>query len=102
MNRVLVAISLAVSVTLPAFANLELATKNACMGCHAVDRKVLGPAYQDVAKKYAGQKDALKTVMANIKSGGSGKWGAIPMPAQTALSEADTKTLATWILAGAK
>lgn len=86
----------------PAFANLDLAKKNACMACHAVDKKVVGPAYQEVAKKYAGQKDAAAALVKNIKTGGSGKWGPIPMPAQAALSDADANTLAAWILAGAK
>jgi cytochrome c len=86
----------------PAFANLDLAKKNACMSCHAVDKKLVGPAYQDVAKKYAGQKDAVAIVAKNIKAGGSGKWGPVPMPAQAALSDADATTLATWILSGAK
>ncbi|WP_446719599.1 c-type cytochrome [Hydrogenophaga sp. OTU3427] len=83
-------------------ANLALAQKNACMACHAVDKKLVGPAYQDVAKKYAGQKDAVDALVKSIKAGGSGKWGAVPMPAQAALSDADAKTLASWILGGAK
>lgn len=86
----------------PAFANLQLAQKSACLSCHAVDKKVLGPAFQDVAKKYAGQKDAVTAITASIKNGGSGKWGPIPMPASEGLSEADAKTLATWIAGGAK
>jgi cytochrome c len=86
----------------PAFANLEMAKKNACMACHAVDKKLVGPAYQEVAKKYAGQKDAEAQLIKSIKAGGSGKWGPTPMPAQTALSDADAKTLAAWILGGAK
>ena len=85
-----------------AFASADLAKKNACMSCHAVDRKLVGPSYQDVAKKYAGQKDAVATLAKSIKAGGAGKWGPVPMPAQPALSDADAKTLATWILAGAK
>jgi cytochrome c len=102
MKRLLTALILSTMASAPAFASLELATKNACMSCHAVDKKVLGPSYQDVAKKYEKEKDAALKIAANIKAGGSGKWGPIPMPAQTALSEADAKTLATWILAGAK
>ncbi len=102
MKRVLVVLVLAATASLPALANKDLATKNACMACHAVDKKVLGPSYQDVAKKYAGQKDAVTALTNSIKAGGSGKWGAIPMPAQAALSDADAKTLATWILGGAK
>lgn len=86
----------------PAFASADLAKKNACMSCHAVDRKLVGPSYQDVAKKYAGQKDAVANLASSIKAGGAGKWGPVPMPAQSALSEADAKTLAAWILAGAK
>lgn len=96
-----VVLSLAV-LSAPAFANLELATKNACMGCHQVAVKVLGPSYADVAKKYAGQKDAEATLAKHIKDGGVGRWGQVPMPAQAQLSEADAKKLAAWILGGAK
>ena len=76
-----------------------LATKSACMACHAVDKKLVGPAYKDVAAKYKGT-DVAK-LAASIKAGGSGKWGPVPMPAQAALSDADAKTLAAWVLAGA-
>jgi len=62
----------------------------------------VGPAYREVAKKYAGQQDAEATLAKSIKAGGTGKWGPIPMPAQTALSDADAKTLAAWVLDGAK
>jgi cytochrome c len=86
----------------PALANLQLAQKNACMACHAVDKKLVGPSYQDVAKKYAGQKDAEATLVKSIKGGGSGKWGSVPMPAQAGLSDADAKSLAAWVLGGAK
>ena len=95
-------LALAALTASSAYANLDLAKKNACTACHAVDKKLVGPAYQDVAKKYSGQKDAVAAVAKNIKAGGSGKWGPVPMPAQAALSEADANTLATWILAGAK
>lgn len=100
--RLSTAIALAALVSTPVWANLDLAKKNACTACHAVDKKVVGPAYQDVAKKYAGQKDAEATLIKSIKAGGSGKWGPVPMPPQTALSDADAKTLAAWVLAGAK
>ena len=86
----------------PAMASLELATKNACTACHAVDKKIVGPSYADVAKKYAGQKDATAALAASIKAGGAGKWGPVPMPAQAALSDADLGTLAAWIAGGAK
>ncbi len=94
--------AVAAVVALPASANLALAQKNACMACHAVDKKLVGPAYQDVAKKYAGQADASAKVTESIRKGGTGKWGQIPMPAQPTLSEADAKTLADWVLNGAK
>lgn len=87
---------------MPAHADLALAQKSACMACHAVDKKVLGPAYQSVAEKYAKEKDYVPKLAARIRSGGSGTWGPIPMPAQSALSEKDATTLATWILANAK
>ena len=88
-------------IALPAAANVELAQKNACMACHSVEKKVLGPAFKDVASKYAGQADATVKLSESIRKGGSGKWGPVPMPAQPNLSEADAKTLAAWIL-GAK
>jgi cytochrome c len=76
-----------------------LATKSACMACHATDKKLVGPSYKDVAAKYKGME--ADKLAASIKAGGSGKWGPVPMPAQAALSDADAKTLAAWILAGA-
>lgn len=96
------------SITLIAFAstgvwaNADLAKNNNCMACHGVDKKIVGPAYKDVAKKYAGQSEAEATLAKSIKAGGSGKWGPIPMPAQAQLSDADAKALAAWVLAGAK
>ncbi len=76
-----------------------LAQKNACMGCHAADKKLVGPAYKDVAAKYKGMKPA--ELAASIKKGGAGKWGPVPMPAQANLSDGDAKLLAEWVLAGA-
>jgi cytochrome c len=98
----ILAAAVAAFTSVPAAANLALAQKNACTACHAVDKKLVGPAYQDVAKKYAGQKDAEAKLLESIRKGGAGKWGAIPMPAQPALSDADAKTLANWVLNGAK
>ncbi|KAB2902454.1 MAG: c-type cytochrome [Burkholderiaceae bacterium] len=85
-----------------ASASQALAQQKACLACHAVDKKLVGPAFQEVAKKYAGQKDAEAQLVRSIKSGGSGKWGPVPMPAQAALSEGDAQTLAAWVLAGAR
>ena len=98
MNFKSSALALAALLSVPAWANMDLAKKNTCTACHNVEKKLVGPAYQEIAKKYAGQKDLAKS----IKAGGSGKWGPVPMPAQAALSDADATTLATWILAGAK
>ena len=97
-----ITLALAFTSALPAWANLDLAKKNACMACHAADKKIVGPSYSDVAKKYAGQVDAASNLAKSIKAGGSGKWGPVPMPAQASLSDADATTLATWILSGAK
>lgn len=92
----------AVLAATPVFASKELAQKNACLACHASDKKIVGPAYVDVARKYGGQKDAEAALAKSIKAGGAGKWGPVPMPAQPALSDADAKTLAAWVLGGAK
>ncbi len=100
MKLIHIALAATALVSAPAFASKDLANKNACMACHAVDRKLVGPSFQDIAKKNAGvSADALA---ANIKKGGSGKYGPVPMPAQANLSDADAKTLAAWIMAGAK
>jgi len=75
----------------------ELLSKNGCTACHGINNKIVGPAFTDVAKKHAGKVDYL---VGKIKSGGSGVWGAVPMPPQT-LSDADAKTIAAWLAAGA-
>ncbi len=102
MIRLTAALFLTAIAAVPAHASLALATKNACTACHAVDKKLVGPAYKDIAQKYASQKDAAATLAKSIKAGGSGKWGPVPMPAQPALSDADALTLAQWGLGGAK
>lgn len=102
MNFKTATLAFACILSLPAWANMDLAKKNACIACHNVNKKLVGPAYLDVAKKYADQKDATVNLAKSIKAGGSGKWGPVPMPSQPSLSDADATTLATWILAGAK
>jgi cytochrome c len=82
----------------PAFANPELAQKKNCMACHAVDQKVIGPAYKDVAAKYAGQTDAVPKLTQKVMKGGAGVWGAVPMPANPQVNEAEAKQLVQWIL----
>ena len=99
MKRTLFAFVAAAALAVPALADQALATKNNCMACHSVDKKLVGPAFKDVAKKYAGQKDAEAMLVTKVIKGGSGVWGAIPMPANSQLKEADAKTLVTWILA---
>ena len=79
----------------------EIATKNACMGCHQVDKKLVGPAYKEVAAKYKGDKTAMAKLTDKVKKGGSGVWGPVPMPANPNISDADVKTVLEWILAGA-
>ena len=86
------------AVTVPAFANPELAQKKNCMACHAVEKKLVGPAYKEVAAKYAGQKDAADKLAQKIMKGGSGVWGAIPMPANPQVTDAEAKQLAQWVL----
>ncbi len=72
--------------------------KNGCAACHGVDKKIVGPSYQDVAAKYRGDKDALAKLTQKVKAGGSGVWGAVPMPPNAQVPEADTKALVSWIL----
>lgn len=97
------AIAATALVAAPAMANMDLAKKSNCMACHAVDKKVVGPAYQEVAKKYKPADEAK--LVDKVMKGGSGTWGTVPMPPKggnAALTEADAKTLVKWILAGAK
>jgi cytochrome c len=86
----------------PAMASLDLAKKSNCMSCHTVDKKLVGPAYKEVAAKYAGKADAVKMLSEKVKKGGKGAWGEIPMPPNAAVKDADIETLVKWILAGAK
>ena len=86
----------------PAHADNALAAKYGCLGCHASATKLVGPAYQDVAAKYADDKQAVAHLVASIRNGGSGRWGDMAMPPQPQVKDADAKKLAAWILAGAK
>jgi cytochrome c len=85
-------------VSLPAWASAELAQKKNCMACHAVDKKLIGPGYKEVAAKYAGQKDAADKLAQKIVKGGSGVWGQVPMPANPQVTEAEAKQLAAWVM----
>lgn len=97
MKNVLI-LSLALLAPAAAFANQELAQKKNCMACHAVDKKLVGPAYKDVAAKYAKDKDASKKLAEKILKGGSGVWGPVPMPANPQVTAAEAETLAKWVL----
>lgn len=85
-------------VALPAAASPELAQKGGCLACHAVDKKVVGPSYKEVAAKYKGDAKAEAMLADKVKKGGVGTWGEIPMPPNAAVSDADIKTLVKWIL----
>jgi cytochrome c len=98
MKRVLLAMTVAVTVAAPAFADQALATSKNCMACHALDKKLVGPAYKDVAAKYASDKTAVDKLAAKIMKGGSGVWGPVPMPANAQVNEAEAKKLAAWVL----
>lgn len=81
-----------------AFASPELARSKNCMACHAVGNKVVGPAYKDVAAKYAGDAGAEDRLTQKVLKGGSGVWGPVPMPANAQVSEAEARTLVKWVL----
>ncbi|MGJ7543756.1 c-type cytochrome [Variovorax sp. LT1R16] len=98
MKKVLSVALLSLGLAAPAFADLALASSKNCMSCHAVERKVLGPSFKDVAAKYKEDKGAVDTLASKIRKGGAGVWGPVPMPANNQVSEADAKKLAGWIL----
>jgi cytochrome c len=99
MKSVLILAAAVASMSvLPAWASADMAQKKNCMACHATDKKLIGPSYKDVASKYAGQKDAADKLAQKILKGGSGVWGAVPMPANPQVSEAEAKQLAAWVL----
>ena len=75
----------------------KLAQTKGCLACHAPDKKLVGPAYKEVAKKYAGQPDAVNKLAEKVMKGGSGVWGPVPMP-PNAVSDAEAKQLVSWIL----
>ena len=105
MKRILVTIAALATVfaaSTPALADMATATAKNCMACHAVDKKLVGPSYKDIATKYAGQADAVDKLAGKVVKGGSGAWGPVPMPANAQVNDADAKKLVAWILAGSK
>lgn len=97
MKRSVFVLLAAVAVATPVLADQAMAQKKNCMACHAVEKKVVGPGYKDVSKKYAGQ-DATAKLVTKVMKGGSGVWGAIPMPANPQVNQAEAETLVKWIL----
>lgn len=97
--KTMIAVAAAAGVLLagPASADEALAKKHNCLVCHQIDKKSVGPSYQDIAKKYKGQKVAAQLVE-KVKKGGSGAWGPVPMPPNAAVPDADIKKLVDWIL----
>jgi cytochrome c len=76
----------------------ELIKKDGCTACHSVDKKIVGPAYKDVANKYRNDPKAAAYLEQKVKKGGSGVWGPVPMPPNTQVSDADIKTIVNWVL----
>jgi len=98
-KTILSAAALVLAAALPAQASEDLAKKHFCTTCHVVKgAKTIGPTYADVAKKYAGQKDAEAKLFDKVKKGGQGVWGQVPMPPNAAVPDADVKALVKWIL----
>lgn len=101
MKRALLIMAAITTLAAPAIADEALAKSKNCMACHAVDKKLVGPAYKEVAKKYAGDAKAVDVLAAKIVKGsevGKGNWGAVPMPPNPQVSEAEAKKLAAWVL----
>jgi cytochrome c len=92
------AAALATTQGVYAQAPTDLLQKSGCLACHAVDKKVVGPSYQEVAAKYKGDAGAAAKLMEKVKKGGSGVWGQVPMPPNPTVSDADLKTMVTYIL----
>jgi len=95
---IIAAAAAAVVLAAPARADEALAKKHNCLACHQLDKKVVGPAYKDIAKKYKGKSGAAALLAEKVKKGGSGTWGPIPMPPNAAVPDADVKKLVDWIL----
>ena len=105
MKRIFAAIAALAAgfaVSTPVLADMALATSKNCMACHAVEKKLVGPSYKDIATKYAGQADALDKLAGKVIKGGAGAWGPVPMPANAQINDADAKKLVAWILAVSK
>ncbi|MGH8550411.1 MAG: c-type cytochrome [Methylococcales bacterium] len=100
INRLVSVAFIGAIAAFPVQANEKLATDNGCMACHKIDTKVVGPSFKQIAAKYKGDKGAAGALFDKVKKGGSGAWGAVPMPPNSPrVSDADIETLVKWILA---
>lgn len=101
MKRTLI-LSLASTIALlgagAAHASADLAKAKNCTACHAIDKKLIGPAYKDVAAKYASDKDAVAKLSKKVREGGVGAWGQIPMPANPQVTADESTALVKWVL----
>jgi cytochrome c len=84
--------------TVPARADETLARERACLSCHSIERKLVGPAFRDVAKRYAGDREAEDRLAKKIRTGGAGAWGTLAMAPNPAVTEAEARRLARWVL----
>ncbi len=98
MKSALFALLCTATLSAPVLADQALATSKNCMACHALDRKLVGPSYKDVAAKYAGDASALDKLAHKIQKGGAGTWGPVPMPANPQVNDAEAHKLAAWVL----
>jgi cytochrome c551/c552 len=94
----LVLLPAALAMTSYVAASEELAQTSNCLACHAVDNKVIGPAFVDIAAKYKDDSTAVDTLIDKVKNGGTGNWGQIPMPPNPALSDEDARALVEWVM----
>ena len=97
-TRILFACTAAALLSGPALADEALAKKHNCLACHQLDKKSVGPAYKDIAKKYKGQAGMDVKLAEKVKKGGQGVWGPVPMPPNPAAPDSDIKKLVEWIL----
>jgi cytochrome c len=96
-TNIVVAVALAMGAGAAA-ASQQLAQKNACMSCHGVDKKIVGPSFKDIAAKYKGDKGAAAKLAEKVKKGGKGAWGEVPMPPNPQVSDADINSIVKWVL----
>ena len=97
-TRILIAFTAGMLLAGPALADETLAKKYNCLACHQIDKKGVGPAYKEIAKKYKGQAGIEAKLAQKVKKGGAGVWGQIPMPPNAAAPDGDIKKLVEWIL----